>query len=343
MTEAPVRVLICEDSRTYAAALQRLLEHDGDITVAGVVGTGEQAIAALPRLDPSIVTMDLELPGMSGLEAIEQIMGSRPVPICTVSSMRDYAGAALAAGALDAFDKSDLGVGEPEGPAAAAFRRRVKLLSRVRVIRHPRGPLAARRLAARATRKASVIGVCASTGGPQLLVQLLDVLPADYPVPLLVVQHIAAGFTDGLARWLDKTVAVPVRVAEAGVPAERGVWIGPEGGHLKFDASGVLVVDRQTDAGVHRPSGDVLFESIAAAAGPTGVAVVLSGMGVDGAAGAAAVKQRGGLAIAQDEASSVVYGMPRAAVQHGVDIVLSPTEIAERLLLLEYEPLAART
>jgi two-component system chemotaxis response regulator CheB len=157
------------------------------------------------------------------------------------------------------------------------------------------------------------------------------------------VQHIAAGFTDGLARWLDKTVAVPVRVAEAGVPAERGVWIAPEGGHLKFDPSGDLVVDRRTNAGVHRPSGDVLFESIAAAAGPTGVAVVLSGMGVDGAAGAAAVKQRGGLAIAQDEASSVVYGMPRAAVQRGVDIVLSPTEIAERLLLLEYEPLAART
>jgi two-component system chemotaxis response regulator CheB len=343
MTEAPVRVLICEDSRTYAAALQRLLEHDGDITVAGVCGTGEQAIAALPRLDPSIVTMDLELPGMSGLEAIEQIMGSRPVPICTVSSKRDYAGAALAAGALDAFDKSDLGVGEPDGPAAAAFRRRVKLLSRVRVIRHPRGPLAARRLVARATRKASVIGVCASTGGPQLLVQLLDVLPADYPVPLLVVQHIAAGFTDGLARWLDKTVAVPVRVAEAGVPAERGVWIAPEGGHLKFDPSGDLVVDRRTNAGVHRPSGDVLFESIAAAAGPTGVAVVLSGMGVDGAAGAAAVKHAGGLAIAQDEASSVVYGMPRAAFEHGVDLVLSPTEIAERLLLLEYEPLAVRT
>ncbi len=345
MTAQRPRVLICEDSRTYAAGLRRLLEHDGDITVAGVCSTAEEAIAALPRLEPSLVTMDLELPGMNGLEAIEQIMSARPVPICVLSSQvgsqAERAAATLAAGALDAIDKDDLDLREPASPAAAAFRRRVKVLSRAHVIRHPRARLDGHRSSGRGGRHASVIGVCASTGGPQILVGLLEALPADYQIPVLLVQHISAGFTEGLARWLDRTVALPVRVAEAGARAEPGVWVAPEGAHLKLDPSGALTLDRHTVTGVHRPSGDVLFESIAAVAGKASVAVVLSGMGRDGAAGAAAIKRKGGLAIAQDEDSSAVYGMPKAAHEQGVSLILSPTEIAERLRGLHYEPLGA--
>ena len=339
-----VRVLICEDSRTYAAALQRTLEQDGQITVAAVCGSAEEAIAALPAVQPDLVTMDIELPGMSGLLAVEQIMSREPLPILVLSShvgpRSDQAGAALAAGALDALAKDDLDLRNPTGAAAAAFRRRVTVLSRARVIRHPRGGLRAGRRSPAHARRAAAIGICASTGGPQILSRILAVLPAAYPVPLLVVQHIAAGFTEGLAAWLDQAVSLPVRLAADGAPAGPGVWIAPEGAHLVLKAEGRLSLDRRTKAGLHRPSGDMLLHSIATAAGKAGVAVVLTGMGDDGAAGALAVRLRGGLAIAQDEGSSAVYGMPRAAVAHGVDLVLPPAGIADRLLALRHETFA---
>jgi two-component system chemotaxis response regulator CheB len=338
------RVLICDDSRSYAAALRRLLEHDGDINVVGVSATAEDAIAALPRLEPTLVTMDFELPGMSGLEAVGLIMSARPVPICVLSSQigldTQRTAAALAAGALDAVDKGALDVLDPGGAAAVAFRRRVKVLSRAHVIRHPRARLEGARAARHIGTVASVIGVCASTGGPQILARLLEALPGDFPVPLLVVQHISPGFTEGLAQWLDRTVRLPVRVAEDGDPAAPGVWIAPEGAHLKLDSSGLLMLDTRTVADLHRPSGDILLESIAAVAGRSGVAVVLSGMGRDGALGAAAVKRSGGLAIAQDEESSAVYGMPKAALEAGVNVSLSPDEIAERLRTLRHAPMA---
>jgi len=185
-----------------------------------------------------------------------------------------------------------------------------------------------------------VIGICASTGGPHILAGLLDAFPADYPIPILVVQHIAAGFTEGLARSLDRAVALPVGIAEERVRARQGVWIAPEDAHLKVSFTGHLHLDRRTVVGPHRPSGDILFESIAVVAGKAGVAVVLSGMGSDGAAGAAAVQRSGGLAIAQDRASSAVYGMPKAAFDHGVQFVLPPSGIAGLLLGLCHQPLA---
>jgi two-component system, chemotaxis family, protein-glutamate methylesterase/glutaminase len=339
---ASVQVLICEDSRSYAAALRRALEHDGEIRVAAVCGSAEEAIAALPRVQPDLVTMDIELPGMDGLQAVEEIMASRPLPILVVSA---YAGAgtgktaaALAAGALEAVAKDDLDLRRPAGAAAAAFRRRVTVLSRAHVIRHPRGQLRVRRPAAAQPRAASVIGMCASTGGPHVLAHVLRALPGGYAIPVLVVQHIAAGFTDGLARWLDETLPLPVRVAAGGEPARAGIWVAPEGAHLKIAPGGRLALDRRTVTGGHRPSGDVLLESIAAVAGPAGVAVVLSGMGRDGAAGALAVRQRGGLAMAQDQASSAVFGMPKAAADSGVSLVLSPAQIAAQLLGLRHLP-----
>jgi two-component system chemotaxis response regulator CheB len=341
---AAIRVLVCEDSRVYAVALQRMLEYDGDIEVVAVCGTAENALGTLPRLRPDLVTMDIELPGMSGLEAVAEIMGSAPVPILVLSTYADFgddkAAAALAGGALDAIAKDDLDLDDLAGMAAAAFRQRAKMLSRARVIRHPRARLAAVTNSAGAPRRASAIGVCASTGGPEMLMFLLTALPADYPVPLLIVQHMAAGFTDGLVRWLDRAVAMPVGVAADGMRAGPGAWIAPHGAHLTLTGSGHLVMDRHTDAGPHRPSGDLLLRSIAEAAGRTGIAVVLSGMGRDGAAGAAAVHRAGGLAIAQDEKSSAVFGMPRAAIEAGIDAMLSPGEIASQLRRLRSQPLA---
>jgi len=321
-----------------------MLEYDGDIAVVAVCTCAEEAIAALRGVGPDLVTMDIELPGMDGLQAVEEIMNSRPVPIVVLSAHvvgpgRDKAAAALAAGALDAVAKDDLDLRDPAGATGAAFRRRVKVLGRARVIRHLRARHGAAPAARHNGRRASAVGVCASTGGPGILAGLLDALPADYPIPLLIVQHIGAGFTDGLARWLDHTARLPVAIARAGAPAGAGAWIAAEGAHLKLTATGLLALDRRTVAGHYRPSGDVLLQSIAAVAGPAGVAIVLSGMGADGAAGAVAVQSKGGLAIAQDEESSAVFGMPRAAIELGVGVVQSPAEIAASLLGLSHEPL----
>ena len=336
-------MLVCEDSQVYATALRRTLEYDGDIKVVAVCVTAEEAIAALPRLKPDLVTMDVELPGRDGLEAVELIMSSRPVPILVLSAhvgpRSDKTAAALAAGALDAVAKDDLDLRDPAGVAGAAFRQRIKVLSRVLVIRHPRARLTGSPPVSGPRRRASVIGMCASTGGPQILARLIEALPADYPIPLLIVQHISAGFTEGLVRWLDQTVPLPVGMAADGARASPGAWIAPEGAHLKLTVGGRLSLDRHLFAGRHRPSGDVLLESIAAAAGKAGVAVVLSGMGRDGAAGAVAVRRGGGLAIAQDQESSAVYGMPKAAIDLGVEVVLSPDGIAACLLGLHHEQL----
>jgi two-component system, chemotaxis family, protein-glutamate methylesterase/glutaminase len=342
---AALRVLVCDDSRSYAGALRRALEHDGDIEVLAVCGTAEEAIAALPRVEPDLVTMDVELPGMGGLDAVGEIMSSRPLPILVLSGYVGHASertaAALAAGALDALDKDDLDLRDPAGVAATELRRRVKVLSRARVIRHPLARLAARPRNLVDGRHASVVGLCASLGGPQLLMFLLKALPADYPVPVLIVQHIAAGFTEGLARWLDDAAGIPVRLAEPGTfAAAPGAWLAPDGAHLTLTRTGLMVLDRHTVAGRHRPSGDVLLSGIAAAAGRTGVGVVLSGIGRDGATGAAAVRSSGGLAIAQDEESSAVFGMPKAAIDLGVDVVLSPSRILACLLGLQPERFA---
>ncbi len=344
MTEPLVtRVLICEDSHTYALGLRHLLEYDGDISVVAVYSTAEEAIAALPHVKPDLLTIDILLPGIDGLAAVEEIMSYWPVPIIMLSgSLPNAPGkatAALAAGALDTASKADLDLRDPAGSTAAAFRRRVRMASRARVIRHPRASLRRSPVSHGPVRDASVIGICGSMGGPYVLLRLLGGLPAAYPIPILVVQHITEGFTEGLARWLDQMVPLPVRVAAEGPLRAPGAWLAPDGAHLKLAAPGRLRLDRQAAAGLYRPSGDVLLSSIAEAAGRTGVAVVLTGMGRDGAAGAAAVRGLGGLAVTQSEESAVAFGMPQAAIVSGVDLVLGPDEIADCLTGLRYAPL----
>jgi len=340
---AAASVLICEDSSTYAAALRRTLEYDGDIDVICVCGTAEEALAAIRKLRPDLITMDIELPGMDGLAAVELIMGTRPMPIIVLSSHvgpgSDKAARALAAGALDALAKDDLDLAQPSSMAGAAFRQRIRVISHASVIRHPQARMAARTSQPGQPRVASAVGICSSAGGPPVLAQVLGGLPAGYQVPILVVQHISSGFTESLAHWLNQKSPLSVRVAEDGHFAGPGVWIAPEGGHLVLHASGRLSVDRTTIVGHHRPSGDVLLTSIATAAGRRGAAIVLTGMGNDGAEGAAAVHATGGLAITQDEASSAIYGMPKAAFDRGVDLSLSPDQIIACLKALRYQPL----
>lgn len=329
------RVLVCDDSPTFAAALVRTLSHDGEIEVVGIARTAEAAFADLARLAPDLVTMDIELPGMSGLAAVEEIMSARPTPILIVSAFvsaeSNVAAAALASGALDAISKEAVTLRDPDSAAAVDLRRRVKMLGSAHVIRHPRARLNGGSEPRRRVPSGSVIGICASTGGPHALATLLGGIPADFVVPILVVQHISTGFSEGLARWLNATVPLPVRLAEDGQKAGPGVTVAPDGADLLLGPDGVLRLDRESAAGLHRPSADTLLRSIAQHAQSAAVAVVLTGMGRDGADGLGAVRKTGGLTIAQDEATSAVYGMPHEAAKRGAELILPIGEIADAL------------
>jgi two-component system, chemotaxis family, protein-glutamate methylesterase/glutaminase len=180
-----------------------------------------------------------------------------------------------------------------------------------------------------------VIGICASTGGPRALAEVIGRLPADYGIPILVVQHMTPGFVGGLVAWLDRELALPVGMASDGQALARGVWFAPDGAHLQLEATRRLGLDAETTVGSHRPAGDVLLASLARVAGRGAVAVVLTGMGRDGAEGLAAVGAAGGRTIAQDEQSSGVYGMPRAAYERGAKRVLAPAAIGDELAALE--------
>ena len=312
----PATVLICDGSRADATRLRTLLEQDGSVSVVGVSPSGEHALESLPRLRPAVVAINLDLPGMDAVRAIEEIMRIHPVPILVLrgadgGSVRALA--ALAAGARETLLKPS---GDGDGcDRGVELRRRVRQLARAGVARRPVEPPSARQDPP--PREALAVGVGASTGGPRALRALLDELPADYPVPILVVQHIGAGFVGGLATWLDEQIALPVCLAQDGAALTPGVWFAPDGAHLTVTRSLRIALDASGADDLHRPSVDRLFESMASALGAQAVAVVLTGMGADGAQGVAAITGAGGLAIAQDEASAVVFGMPRAAGEQG--------------------------
>jgi two-component system chemotaxis response regulator CheB len=276
---------------------------------------------------------------MSGLEAVERIMGVAPVPILVLSGRvgpdTQASAAALSAGALDALPKDSVDLLDPGGAGAHAFRRRLTLMSGTRVIRHPRGRR--ERPATQvngSARPARAIGVCSSMGGPQALLELLGSLPGSFPLPILIAQHITTGFADGLAQWLDASVPLPVQIGRAGETVVHGVRLAPDDAHMLLEPDGKLALRAGGPTDHNVPSGDVLLGSLATTLGRDAVAVVLTGMGRDGAEGAAAVRAAGGFTIAQDEATSVIYGMPRAAADRGVDRVLSLTDIGIELCTL---------
>ncbi len=337
----PRRVLICEDSLAYATALSRFLEGDEEIDVVGIAPTGEQAIADVERLEPDLLTLDMQLPGMNGLEVVKRLMGSNPLPIVILSSKvakgSEQAAEALAAGALEVLAKDMLRLDRPDDLWAQAMRSRLRRLSSMRVARPPsarrRKPAPSRAAAGIGSRSAQAIGIGASTGGPPVLETIIGGLPADLSAPVLVVQHMAPGFIEGFARWLDQKLSIEVRIAAQGDRATPGIWFAPDGAHLLLTGSMRFVLDREPE-GPHRPSVDALLGSLARGVGNEAVGVVLTGMGRDGAAGAAEIRRAGGIVIAQDEASSVVYGMSRAVAEDGADLVASPTEIADALAAL---------
>jgi two-component system chemotaxis response regulator CheB len=333
----PLRVVICDHSLVWGRALRRFIEQDPELKVTGTFGSAEEMLPELERISPDLITMELELPGMDGAAATRRIMSEHPVPILIVSAQAngdsDLAAQALAAGALETVSKSRLTLGRPRDVWANAARGRIKRLASLQLKAHARGgrPRTAQHHPAGLDRPVSVVGIGTSTGGPPALLSVLTALTADFPVPVLVVQHIAPGFGEGLVDWIGRQVDLPVGFAETGAAAGPGIWFAPGGSHLRLEPPNRFALDSVTTRGAHRPSLDVLFESLAAHAGPAAVGVVLTGMGRDGAAGVKAIRAAGGVVVAQDEESSAVFGMPRAAIEAGADFVLPLGDVGPTL------------
>ena len=343
---APIEVIVVDDSGVQRRFLRAAVEADGDFVVVGEARNGKEAVALVERLRPAAVLMDLDLPVMSGIEAIERIMSSTPTPILVYSAFvagtnSDNAIEALSAGAVDVLAKPGPDDTGTLDEYADALRRKLRVAARVRVITHPRGRLrnngmagqtptlsggVRRPLTAAVPTQADpsrgqvkLVAIGASTGGPQALLTLLGELPADLSQAVLVVQHMAEGFIPGLASWLDGLVPLPVVVGESGRRLVPGtVTIAPSGGNLLVQDDRLRVMCVPPAPGqFHVPGIDATFESIARALGPDAIGVLLTGMGRDGAAGLLKMRERGALTLGQDEATSTVYGMPAAAAALG--------------------------
>ena len=347
-----IRVLVVEDSLTIRKYLVEVLASAPDIEVVGEAEDGKQGIELCARLRPDVVTMDMMMPEMTGLAATEYIMAYCPTPILIVSSSTNRGELfktydALAAGAVDVLDKP-LG-DEPNSVWESLFLSTVKLVSRIRTITHPRARLADRirkqgengvSLPAapdNGKRTYRVVGIGASTGGPGAVNHILRTLPMSFRLPILLVVHMSEAFGSAFADWLDSQTARPVACAEDGqavADLAGHVVLAPPSWHMVV-RGGRLRLTRDPERHSCRPSVDVLFESLAAEYGPTAATCLLTGMGRDGAAGTLAVRHAGGTTFAQDEASCVVYGMPREAVLlNAVDHVLPLTEISAGLARL---------
>jgi two-component system chemotaxis response regulator CheB len=336
---SPIRVLLVDDSPSVRAVLRRFFAKTADLQVVGEAADGAQAVAAVLEVEPHVVVMDLQMPVMDGYAAIERIMAVRPTPIVVLSSRANRnqmqtAFEAMRRGALEVLPKPEdtpswqqLAESLPDTVRAVAEARAQPLASR------PRTPRAAPPVATPVALRYVAIG--ASTGGPAAIRELLAEIPAEVPVSFLIVQHIAAGFEVGFADWLNKEFPLDVRLARDGErPPPGAVRLAPGGAHLLLEPDGVLRLDSGTPARRgHRPSADELFLSCAQSCPQQVAGVILTGMGADGAEGLLALRQAGGLTLAQDEASSAVFGMPKVALERGAaDVALPPRDLARALV-----------
>lgn len=323
-----IRVLIAEDSVTARELLAAMLSADPEIEVIGMAKDGREAVEMTKALRPDLVTMDIHMPVMDGFEATKQIMIEAPTPIIIITASMDVTDVkvsmeALRVGALALLEKPNLGVGDFQASCARVVNT-VKAMAGVKVVRHfaPRGgmlfqpqaqtdPLPGTRV--------RLVAIAASTGGPAALARVFADLPGQFPVPILVVQHIARGFVSGFASWLNGSCPLQVKVAEDGELLQPStVYLAPDDAHLGLDTHFRVRHDHSAPINGFRPSATFLFQSVAKVVGPASVSAILTGMGQDGVAGLVAVKQAGGRIVAQDEASSVVFGMPGAAVAEGL-------------------------
>lgn len=340
----PVRVLVVDDSRLLRRGMRTIFEAAG-ISVVGECASGVEAVNKVAALDPDVITVDLDMPGLDGLGTVEQIMAVHPKPILVVTADAHYRGLdghfeALMRGAVDLILKPSSV--DPTAPDCARLIERCRAVARMAVSPMPREPARRRRqhtttpLWPSATARMvpappAVVAIGASTGGPGALRTVLAALGNDLPVPVIVVQHMAEEFAEGFVAWLRSQVSIPIQEAEVGLRVRPGhAYVAVRGPHVRLGADGIIA-QAPGPPNPHRPSIDVLFSSIANSWGRRSVGVLLTGMGDDGADGLAAISMVGSLTIAQDEQSSVVFGMPAAAIERGAARLVLPLDSIARV------------
>jgi two-component system, chemotaxis family, protein-glutamate methylesterase/glutaminase len=347
------RVLVVDDSAYMRKVLEAIFNADDQLQVVGHAKDGREAIALAESLKPDIITMDINMPHVDGLQATAQIMTTNPRPIVIVSSeSKDGAASTLKAlelGAIEFVAKPSSGVDLDMQSIKVDLLRKVRMAAKVRVVRTasrlastlqamggPSAPASAPVPAKRAAPTASpdqrfpVVVLAASTGGPATVMRLAPGFTRDFPAAVFLVQHMPASFTTQYAAQLAEFTSIRVKEAEANESVQPGtLYICPGGQHLRVAATGRIQLDGDSGRiNGYLPNMDMTLESVAAFAGPMSIAVILTGMGNDGAAGAKAVKSAGGLVLAQDEATSVIFGMPAEAIKVGaVDQVLAIDDI----------------
>jgi two-component system chemotaxis response regulator CheB len=344
-SSAKLRVLVAEDSPPARALLVEILRSDPGLEVVGEAVNGIEAVEMTRRMRPDVVTMDIRMPLMDGLQATKAIMAETPTPIIIISASAEQRDVeismqALRAGALSVLP-TPIGPGSPGFPEECRrLTTTVKTMAGVKVVRRWQERPPAGQRPAGWVAKPRVVAVAASTGGPAALQQLLSALPVDFPVPMLVVQHIAPGFVNGLAAWLDAVSPLEVKVAEEGEPLRAHyVYFAPDGRDLGVSDRGTVSLSIPRAGSLHCPSATPLFESVARVYGASALALILTGMGKDGLEGLASIKRARGRVVAQDEETSIVFGMPAAAIDAGLaDLVLPLSSIASMLVELTNGP-----
>jgi two-component system chemotaxis response regulator CheB len=330
----PIRVLVVDDSPSVCNALRTLLAGP-TIEVVGAFTDGNEAIAQAASLRPDVVTMDLMMPAIDGITSIERMMLLSPTRIIVVTASECTGTAAMraiAAGALEVVGKPSVWTGEAMRAWARGLAETIALMADVPVVRRrprPTQPLVGRLV--------DVVGIAASTGGPPVLAEILRPLRGRRFPPILIAQHLGVGFTEGLVRWLGEQTGIPATTATAGRPLEPGaLHFAPDRSDLVLDGERLEI---PPVAGLHHPWADRMFASMAASFGPRTLGIVLTGMGEDGARGLRAIREAGGLSIAQDPRTCVLAGMPSAAIEAGaVEMVLEPRAIAAGLFGLSRAP-----
>lgn len=363
--DQPLRILIVDDSALMRRLIRTMLDRDPELTVVGEAADGREAIARTAELKPDLITLDVRMPVMDGVETTRQIMAYQPTPILvlTASLSRydvDITFQMLDAGALDVMEKPKLSDSAALERARIALTRKIKLLARVKVVTHLRGRRTQLRIEHEKLRKTTnttaaalpsvpvqpppssfsmlnsqfpVVVIGASTGGPRVIQQILAGLPADYGAAVLIIQHIAQGFSAGFVEWMATHSMLPISLAEAGNRLKPGhVVVAPDRFDMMLGVDGRVKLSTQPVL-LQRPAIDITMQSVAEACGPLTVGVLLTGMGRDGALGMLSIRRAGGYTIAQDEASSTIFGMPKAAIELGaIQEVLPPSKITEALI-----------
>ncbi len=339
-----IRVLIVEDSPVVAEHLRRIVSADSRFHVVGIASSGEESLTMVEGLSPDVISMDIHLPGMQGFEATRRIMSRHPTPIVVVSGIRDdevpLTMRALQAGALAVVEKPAAATNEDYAALAGKLCTQLAIMSEVKVVRQREDQQFMKAAPLVSVPPPAIrgpyrtLGVAASTGGPGALMRLFSGLGPEFPLPIVLVQHMTPAFLAGFAEWLQGVTPFRVSIVNAATPLVEGhIYLAPSADRHLAVRGCMAFPDDSPPEGVHRPSANVLFSSMARTLGSAAVGVLLTGMGEDGAVGIGELKRAGSWTIAEDETTAAVYGMPAAAVRLGaVNESLPLPHIAPRVL-----------